>query len=788
MPIRTSLLCVLAALVALPSAKADPPALWYIFPAGGQRGTSVDVRVGAVDLPSKASVEVIGSGVDAGGMIRSVPTVWFEGPVLTQPDSVQVEDYPRDFAGRFQIAADASTGPCGLRIWNSEGASGSIPFLVGDLPEVVEREEEGETPPSPVTLPVTINGRIFPREDVDLWSFPLRAGERLTASVETRRIESPLEAWIEAVDPHGKPAAEAARSPLGDPRLSFVAPEDGTYIVKIHDVGFQGGQRLVYRLTLKTGPSVEWVYPAGGRFGDVLKVTAGGLGVEDRSFSVTLPSDWAGGVPAFKSARLAEGLQASFDLDDLPESLETEPNGDSGHASVLPLPGIGNGRIERAGDIDLWRVALTGGRDYLLDLRAARLGSPLAAELSIVDSDGKEHATNENISSPNGDPRLSFRPKSDATYFVRVRDRFRSRGGPASVYRLRASEKPEADFRINLAADSLTLPRGGKAALNVEVERLDDRVGPVTLEIDGLPKGIKDEKVVVAANATAATLNLTAEGNAPILSSLLAVRGTAEIGGNPVTRTASRRMSLSLPEIDTVRLAVSLPHPFGLTGPVDFSRSARGTIHHQPFKISRGNCTGPIEVRIADRQIRHLQGISAPNVIIPPGSQEFDFPIALPPWMEIGRTSRTVITTTGMVREPDGTEHEVSHSWPDNVHQIVTVIAPGSLDLQAGVETFSIAPGKVVSVPVRVKRGPGVVGPIRVELHRATNANGLSAEPVVFDRGFDEGVLRIASGNSNSHSKTFDLVLRATTTVSGEPVTAETTVTAVWDDPALKGH
>ena len=151
MPIRTLLLCVAVILAAFRPALADPPALSYVFPAGGQRGPAVDVKVGALDLPSKAFVEVLGSGVDGGGVIRRVPTLWFEGPFLTQPDSVQVEDYPRDFASRFQIAADAPVGPRGLRIWNSEGASGSIPFLVGDLPEVVEREEEGETPPSPVT-------------------------------------------------------------------------------------------------------------------------------------------------------------------------------------------------------------------------------------------------------------------------------------------------------------------------------------------------------------------------------------------------------------------------------------------------------------------------------------------------------------------------------------------------------------------------------------------------------------------------------------------------------------
>ena len=40
-------------------------------------------------------------------------------------------------------------------------------FIVGDLPEVVEDEVDGDQIPQQVTLPVTVNGRIFPRADVD---------------------------------------------------------------------------------------------------------------------------------------------------------------------------------------------------------------------------------------------------------------------------------------------------------------------------------------------------------------------------------------------------------------------------------------------------------------------------------------------------------------------------------------------------------------------------------------------------------------------------------------------
>src|SRR5438309_412496 len=95
---RTWLLITLVAGLAR-SAPADPPAASYIFPAGGQRGTTVDVRVGGLNLHAKASFEMLGHGVNASPIIERTETTWFEGPLLPLPDSQQAEDYPRDFAG-----------------------------------------------------------------------------------------------------------------------------------------------------------------------------------------------------------------------------------------------------------------------------------------------------------------------------------------------------------------------------------------------------------------------------------------------------------------------------------------------------------------------------------------------------------------------------------------------------------------------------------------------------------------------------------------------------------------
>src|SRR5262249_2832229 len=103
--------CFLSSLCSLclcgESVFANPPVASYIFPAGGQRGTTVKVRVGGLYLYKSCAFELLGQGVEASQQLHRTRTLWFEGPRLPLPASQQAEDYPRDMAGEVRIAADA---------------------------------------------------------------------------------------------------------------------------------------------------------------------------------------------------------------------------------------------------------------------------------------------------------------------------------------------------------------------------------------------------------------------------------------------------------------------------------------------------------------------------------------------------------------------------------------------------------------------------------------------------------------------------------------------------------
>src|SRR5437773_9846740 len=100
---------VLASLITVAGpAPANPPVASYIFPAGGQCGKTVAVRVGGLFLYDKCGFEMLGPGVDASKELRRTRTLWLEGPILPLPDSQRQEDYPKDMAGQVKITADAA--------------------------------------------------------------------------------------------------------------------------------------------------------------------------------------------------------------------------------------------------------------------------------------------------------------------------------------------------------------------------------------------------------------------------------------------------------------------------------------------------------------------------------------------------------------------------------------------------------------------------------------------------------------------------------------------------------
>ena len=75
------------------TAQTSVPASSYIFPAGGQRGQTVDFMVGGLFLLDDPSFEMLGTGVDSAARLHTGKTVWFEGPILTGQRAQEPDEY-----------------------------------------------------------------------------------------------------------------------------------------------------------------------------------------------------------------------------------------------------------------------------------------------------------------------------------------------------------------------------------------------------------------------------------------------------------------------------------------------------------------------------------------------------------------------------------------------------------------------------------------------------------------------------------------------------------------------
>ena len=775
--LKQSLLVLLLA----STAHAEPPSASYIFPAGGQRGTTVQVKVGGHYLHDQANFEILGPGVSGPAVIRRTETLWFEGPLIRQPASQQAEDYPQDYAAEIAVAADASLGTRYWRVWNAQGITPALKFIVGDLPEIVEEEINGDPVPVPVSLPVTINGRIFPREDIDVWSFEASAGQSITCSVAAAEFGSPLQARLEIRDPRGRPIAETTGDALGRVQLRFTPAESGRHEVHIHDLQAGGHQHYVYRLTITGGPWVDSVYPLGGRRGSELKLQVHGQGIAASPLTVNLPD--AIGIcsvePETSAGAAAIAQAVVLDVDDLPELLEAEPNQESASAAALPVPGVANGRINEPGDSDLWKLALSKGQSVQLSLRAGQLSSPMAGVVTVRDAGGKELAKAAWLDQQR-DPQLAFSAPDGGDYLIQVAEQFPSRGGPEFAYRLRVAA-PEPDFELLLPADGLAVDVGDARNVEVKIGRRDGLSAPILLHAEGLPAGVTCEDVTVPESGDKGVLVFKA-ADVPVTSASLRIVGRAARAGQSIERVARFPARPGEPLLDALRLVTTVKTPFKFAAAYEFCYTPRGTTFKKRYTIDRGGYEGPLVAQLADRQGRHLQGVTGPVVSVPAGASEFEYALRLPPWMELGRTSRTNLMLTGEVCDAAGTMHKVCFTTRDQNEQMIALVSPSLLRIVSERSSLLVEADKSVVIPVQIKRDRSITSPIRLELVLPRHMRDISANPVDVrpEEASVDFPIRFgpAPGPLNA-----PLTIRATGERDGGPVIAELSLEGVSSRP-----
>src|SRR5262249_50123826 len=177
---------------------------------------------------------------------------------------------------------------------------------------------------------------------------------------------------------------------------------------------------------------------------------------------------------------------------------------------------------------------------------------------------------------------------------------------------------------------------------------------------------------------------------------------------------------------DTLLVAVGLKAPWVVKGTYDLRMAARGGLFRKPYKVVRNGHAGPLEVRLADKQARHLQGVTGPVLAVPAGKDDFEYPVLLPPWMEMGRTSRSCIMVVGTVRVGDR-DHTVSYTSQAQPDQVIAVVEAGRLGLEVERASLEATPGGSATVRATVRRAPELKGPVVLELVLPSHFAGVRA-------------------------------------------------------------
>ncbi|MEN9574749.1 MAG: hypothetical protein RL514_2604 [Verrucomicrobiota bacterium] len=116
-----------------------------------------------------------------------------------------------------------------------------------------EVEDNGSfAKPQVVALPITVRGGIKAAQDVDVFAFEGKAGQRVTAEILAARLGSPLDATLTLWNATNTLLASADDSPGDrDPRLAFTLPAAGRYFLVVQDAHDAGSALHGYLLKVE---------------------------------------------------------------------------------------------------------------------------------------------------------------------------------------------------------------------------------------------------------------------------------------------------------------------------------------------------------------------------------------------------------------------------------------------------------------------------------------------------------------------------------------------------------
>lgn len=549
--------CILAAqsfAVPLPVIRLDS-----VLPPGGKAGSEVEVTIAGADLDEAKELSFSAPGITA------------------EPKDKQ------HFV--VKIPPTVPPGIYDVRVSGLLGISNPRAFVVSDLPQVT-RTAANNSQPTAMDLPVdsAVCGTIAAAAS-DYFKFTAKKGQRVFCECLAPEIDSRLSPVLAVSNAEGRELETSRHGGF----LDFTAPSDGSYFVVLHDLAYAGSADYFYRLTLTTGPHVDFVFPPCGKPGAKQKFTLYGRNLpggepanlsaqdgkplEKLEVEIDVPATNTAQVDGLRNpaATAVNGFSyrlpgphssnaVFIGITDQTVVSEQEPNSKPEEAQKIVPPCEIAGQFFPARDADFYTFDAKKGEVWWIEVISQRFDLPTNPFVLIqrASADVQEaYGADTNIggvrfNTASNDPSIRFEAKDDGTYRVKICDLFgNARKDPRNVYRL-IIRKESPDFALLAVAEppsekkddraaapfAALLRADGTTAIKVVAFRRDGFAGEIELHTEGLPPGVSSQPTTIAAGTNEGFVLLTSCEKPERWKGAIHIIGKAKIGESELVHEA----------------------------------------------------------------------------------------------------------------------------------------------------------------------------------------------------------------------------------------------------------
>lgn len=451
-----------------------------LLPGGGAAGQTVVVKAD-------------------GSFPRWPPRIWTDRPGTAWK--------PLEEPGSFSVTIPGAggLGVHRVRMYDDRDPGVVRRFVVGRGAEIAEREPN-DLPGQPqeiAALPVTVNGVLEKAGDVDGFGITLEAGRAVVATLDAHGgPAAPIDAVLEIVDDRGGYIARNLDARGLDPRIVFVPPRTGHYVVRVwafpaepnSTIGLSGGGDHVYRLELSTRSQLAGTLPAA-----VPRDAAHAVSLRPLGWNLPAAAGAAELSPIGDGARVWAAFEGIDGVVQLPvvDAVRLPVLGRGGEAEPVEPPFVASGCFTAAGERLEQSVTTRKAEPLLVAVEAGGHGSEAEAVLEIMSSEGRSL-----LRKTDRDPPAAWTPPADGTVRCVVTD-LRGGFGPGHFFRvsmLPATAAIEATGESDVAEGTI----GGAVELPIAIERLRGWKGGVEIALDDPPAGITADPVASAAEGDSA--------------------------------------------------------------------------------------------------------------------------------------------------------------------------------------------------------------------------------------------------------------------------------------------